>query len=106
MKTTTRNNDGYNVTIFRCDAETGEVISVQVGTFLNGRILRSSGHWSHENGLPEYHDAFMRSNGTFAGKPCVFTLVKGTDAMKAAMRSGFKAAMQRFAGATVAVVSR
>lgn len=93
--TTARANGEYNVTIWRLDSATREVISVCVGLFENGKILRASGTWTGDNGLPAFHDAYVRENTQFCGKQCVLVLTHGTEGMKSAMRASFKDAFKR-----------
>ena len=99
---TNRDSGEYNVSLWRVDAATGEVISVCAGRFVGGRILRASGTWTHANGLPEYHEEYLRGVKTFAGSPCNVVVTRGTKGFKNAIGTKFALA---FANATADTIA-
>jgi hypothetical protein len=77
---------GYNVTVWRVDAVTGEAISVQVAEMIDGKIVRANGmSCTGFDGKPEFHAYFVRANETFCGEPCKLYVSNGTKGFKAAI---------------------
>jgi hypothetical protein len=54
----------YNAAAIGYDAE-GKKVSTEAVRFENGRVVRAAGLWSHLNGLPEFHDSWLRGKCSF-----------------------------------------
>lgn len=82
----------YNVTVWRVDAATEEVISVQVAELVGGNtIVRANGMiGTSVDGTPEYHARFVALYSTFAGKPCLLFVSNGTKGFKAALKGSLR----------------
>lgn len=104
MHTTTAGKAGsYNVTIWRVDAVTGKVISVQAGEydFEAGKIRRSAGKWSAFAGTDAYHAELISELSSFAGEPCDVVVTRGTSGLLEALRVSFQKAYARHEDAIV-----
>jgi hypothetical protein len=95
-----RDEGAYNVTIWRVQG--GKAFACQAGRFVDGRIVRSAGKWTSDNGLAAYHDAFVRDAGTFGGEPCTIVVTRGTDGMRDAIGKSHASAYARAARSTLA----
>ena len=96
----TRDDGAYNVTIWR--VQDGKAFSCQAGRFVDGRIIRSASSWTSDNGLPAYHDVFVRDAATFGGEPCTIVVTRGTDGMRDAIGKSHASAYARAARHTLA----